>query len=633
MFLNYIKSKCLRQSRSPVFNRYPRPSRGGHDGTTRSYETEPRRGRNRGRPSISHEELASQSSQDIVSGASIPDTWIRVKSNDANVNDSLHGKRCLICLRMKDRRRSKALFVSVNLSDNYGKHLAAVSLARRIDKEETRFSHRFTGLTSQLIICTNCHKSYVPLFKKLAFNPRTTNYYAYFEDVESDEDQPPSGSQIDPEFPTQATDYDTHQESSIQEDDFEDQLVFDGIPWTYEPAVFPTVEFGDYLQNDMLDPTSQQSTSSSDASQERLIPLYWRPGQSFNARIYYLKVGSEIDRCCVCGNMNPDDRKLLSLYDRWALIENCRLYLRRATDRHFLCGLCYDDGITQHCKDNVRNRGGKHQTVESDSKLKIANDIPQSFVEQFASERSEERSFQDRNMGVSRIIDLDSIEENECLQLTSFKPLHIKCMLNDEVYGAKANGLKRGNKLTEANKLMIYLIHLRQDIPSRCLALCVNVSASSILRAITDCQKSLTKFTEFFLQIPVVEEINAELTTMYAARIYHLHRSVLPLILVVDGSYFDINTPTRDAAANYENYSVQKKKYLRKTMTITTCTGHFIYSNSTWGGKHNDGKIMMDIVKEPIRYNSQDFVRLITFNHCILIMDRIGFDREFTCNS
>ena len=112
----------------------------------------------------------------------------------------------------------------VNLSDSYGKHLAACSLARTLTtRDETGESHRFSGSTSRLIACGNCNFKYSKLYKKLAFNPRTTNFYGYFEEVVVDNEELSSGSQLAPEAPTDATQYSSHQESAITEDDFEDQ--------------------------------------------------------------------------------------------------------------------------------------------------------------------------------------------------------------------------------------------------------------------------------------------------------------------------------------------------------------------------------------------------------------------------
>ena len=136
----------------------------------------------------------------------VPITADKVQSCDKTINESLHGQRCLLCLRPK--RRSKGVFVVVNLSDSYGKHLAAVSLARRLQtKNETRNSHRFSGSTSRLIVCGNCNLIYSKLYKKLGFNPANTNFYRYFEDVESDSEEPSSGTslQFAPEATTDAT--------------------------------------------------------------------------------------------------------------------------------------------------------------------------------------------------------------------------------------------------------------------------------------------------------------------------------------------------------------------------------------------------------------------------------------------
>ena len=76
-----------------------------------------------------------------------------------------------------------------------------------------------------IVSAGNCNLIYSKLYKKLGFNPANTNFYRYFEDVESDSEEPSSGTslQFAPEAPTDATEYSSHQESGITEDDFEDQ--------------------------------------------------------------------------------------------------------------------------------------------------------------------------------------------------------------------------------------------------------------------------------------------------------------------------------------------------------------------------------------------------------------------------
>ena len=51
-----------------------------------------------------------------------------------------------------------------------------------------------------------------------------------------------------------------------------------------------------------------------------------------------------------------------------------------ATDSHFLCALCFTDGITEHCRTNAQMNGGRLQRINQDEKLKIAQDLPQVFT-------------------------------------------------------------------------------------------------------------------------------------------------------------------------------------------------------------------------------------------------------------
>ena len=147
-------------------------------------------------------------------------------------------------------------------------------------------------------------------------------------------------------------------------------------------ARFLPVVLDDYLETDEIDSasTSRQTQSSTDSSQEQLISLYWRPSQSSSGRVFVFKVKQDTSRCCVCNNPSRKERLQLLVYDRWALIENDKLWLKSATDSHFLCALCFTDGITEHCRTNAQMNGGRLQRINQDEKLKIAQDLPQVFT-------------------------------------------------------------------------------------------------------------------------------------------------------------------------------------------------------------------------------------------------------------
>ena len=83
-----------------------------------------------------------------------------------------------------------------------------------------------------------------------------------------------------------------------------------------------------------------------------------------------------------------------------------------------------------------------------------------------------------------------------------------------------------------------------------------------------------------------------------------------------------MNVPTSSAAANHAHFSGQKKRYLRKTMSVVTTTGHIVYSNALFKGKRTDSQMMRDIIESPEEYDATDLVNCLEQNEVLLILDR-----------
>ena len=135
-------------------------------------------------------------------------------------------------------------------------------------------------------------------------------------------------------------------------------------------------------------------------------------------------------------------------------------------------------------------------------------------------------------------------------------------------------------------------------------------------------EQSLSGFATFHTSFPSTEHIRDELTTVFAASLFDSLWPTQPLILVVDGSYMYMNVPTTSAFDNQANYSGQKKRYLRKTMTVVTTSGHLVYSNDTFDGKASDTVIMKKLIEAPEQHGAGDLVNCLEQNEVLLILDR-----------
>ena len=565
-----------------------------------------------------------------VSGQEPPPTanTPRKVVKSAHFRDVRDGQRCILCLRKKIRQNrsgsKQSIWHNVHTGDDFGKHLLAWSLNRHVDAWlEDSSSHRYTDLEHQMIACNACYLKGDRRFSSLPFNPETSDYYAYFVDVRPDPESQPTGSQLEPASMEEAP-----QESFtsvdgnvvLGPDDFDDAMTFTGIPWSEN---LPDVEAVIRDNSDDVEPDASQS-------QEALIPLYWRKEDGAPSHEYRLvKVPSDTSKCIVCDTVTTTtDALFLTKITQWTFVEFDLVAFqtthndttdenRYTPDDHFICGNCNDDnGLTTQAHELLARKG---TLKRAPPRIKLRINQPQNEVDDLNARAGAQRT---RGKQVANALSLEKLTDEACADATSLRKVHVKVILLDSTFGEMANGLKAGTTLTAMNKLMLYLIYIRHHLSYRAQASIFNLSRSTVARVLNEVEQSLVAFTSAHTAFPVPNEIRNELTTVFASALFYTDAQTEPLILIADGSYMYMNVPTSSAEANHAHFSGQKKRYLRKTMSVVTTTGHIVYSNALFKGKRTDSQMMKDIVESPEEYGATDLVNCLEQNEVILILDR-----------
>ena len=206
--------------------------------------------------------------------------------------------------------------------------------------------------------------------------------------------------------------------------------------------------------------------------------------------------------------------------------------------------------------------------------------------------------------------------------MTGLRKSNVLDLLHNPEYGVLANGLvddpRKGMKAAE--KLMIILFYIRHHLGHRALGTSLNIRYQRVTELFTEVMKSLEKFMRVNLTIPEADIIRNELTTGFSKLIYPDE----DIVLVADGGYVYLNQCPTDESASKDNWSGQKKRPLRKIMTICTTGGRIIYSNNSFGGKRDDSQIMKLIFTEEETNASKDLMNLIRQHKVTLIVDE-GF--------
>ena len=401
---------------------------------------------------------------------------------------------------------------------------------------EDSSSHRYKALDNQMIACNACYLKGDKRFSNLPFSPETSDFYAYLVDVRPDPNSQPTGSQHEPvsiEEPPQDSFASADGNVVLGPDDFDDAVTYTGIPWS---GNLPDVEAVIRDNSDEVEPDASQS-------QEAMISFYWRKELEAPSHEYRLvQVPRDTSKCIVCETVTTTtDAMFLTKITQWTFVEFDRVAFqttyndahdeeRYIPDDHFICGNCNNEnGLTTPALESLADRG----TVKmAPQRIKLRINQPQNEVDDLNARAGAQRT---RGKQVANALSLDKLTDEACADATSLRKVHVKVILLDANFGAMANGLKSGTRLTAMNKLMLYLIYIRHHLSYRAQASIFELSRSTVARVLNEVEQSLVAFTSAHTAFPVPNEIRNELTTVFASALFYTDAQTEPLILIADG--------------------------------------------------------------------------------------------------
>ena len=194
---------------------------------------------------------------------------------------------------------------------------------------------------------------------------------------------------------------------------------------------------------------------------------------------------------------------------------------------NFICGNCYkEDHLTEHGQEKINEFPDK-EFFEISSFPLGQNSLKENDA--FHHRKGQEKALLDQLRDTKATLNIDYMSENDLLHFS----FHKRYMIRELISWVKNEGVKDGQKLTVQDKVLIYLIRLRTNIPSKSLAFFYSVNVSSIQRSFNEIERAFSKFSHEFGSLYNPEAIISEHTSAYAK----LAHGDDKIILSIDGTY------------------------------------------------------------------------------------------------
>ena len=115
---------------------------------------------------------------------------------------------------------------------------------------------------------------------------------------------------------------------------------------------------------------------------------------------------------------------------------------------------------------------------------------------------------------------------------------HSKNEIHILIEYVKNAGVKDGKKLSVSDKMMLYLMRLRINCPSKTLGFFFDIHESTVQKTFTEIETALCDFVKEFGTCTSAAQIIEEHTTLYTTLVYGSDT----LVLCLDGTYFYRNS-------------------------------------------------------------------------------------------
>ena len=212
------------------------------------------------------------------------------------------------------------------------------------------------------------------------------------------------------------------------------------------------------------------------------------------------------------------------IYD---LIEYSNLAFSGWENEKFLCQICYNDNhISDHGQKKIDEMPRK-DFVQIASFPLGQNTLRDNDL--FHQRKGEEKALLQQLKARKSTLNIEFMSQYDILHFT----FHKRHQIRELVEWVRKGGLKNGTKLTILDKVFVYLVRLRTNIPSKSLAYFYAVDVSTIQRAFRECERAISQFSHEFGSCYNPDEIIAEKTTEYAK----LAHGDDKIILSIDGTY------------------------------------------------------------------------------------------------
>ena len=579
-------------------------------------------------------------------------------TNNRVINDLNNELRCACCCRLTGKtqrsikgknRTSRRIKIH---SNPIHLHISAVALARRdFFPDESSNLNRFTR-KEFLTACESCFCKYRRKFKDIPFNSRTSEFFHYLmtepvHDLEPENDIPmnmdyleqPEAQPAEQENLNDSPGHPQYRSSPVDPSPsfyFADEQFWDDEQFYLGHRMF-NMGFEDDEELDNEFPSSD-SDDTEDETEDPKGHLIWN-SDSLEKQVRVVELNQDTNKC-ICCNTESFEKHYLDLETLWSFAEYSGVCFIKSTEQHYVCDACIalDGKIKKESKENLdekdectkRKVKRLRQFPGSTGRVRYGA-VLRSNVSQIDINTTLENCFADKRMRENRLLKISGLTPDGCADLLGLHANQIRYLLQS----ARQNGLLDGREITAEQKMILYFFKLRQNTSIRSLAALFKISKTTVEKVFKDCQNALQKFAADNTKLPHAVFIRDELTTAYSKLVYRndFDENVEPLIFVLDGGYIFSHAPRNDVLKSHSNWSDHKKSHLIKTLTITTTSGHVVWSDRYWPGKTSDNDSLKQIMKGEIP-EAEEFLDLVKSNACVFVLDAgfMGFKKWFDQN-